>query len=55
MKWLFINGVPIVALILLTSCEDKAKQLFILSGQSNMVRLDPNISFIPYKVEISEE
>jgi len=30
---------------------EKGKHLFILSGQSNMVRLDPEISFIPILAE----
>ena len=32
---------------MLTSCAPDGKHLFILSGQSNMARLDPNISFSP--------
>jgi hypothetical protein len=32
---------------MISSCAPKGKHLFILSGQSNMARLDPTESFIP--------
>lgn len=36
-----------VTLISLVGAKASAKNLFILSGQSNMARLDPNMSFAP--------
>jgi hypothetical protein len=44
---------PCLAMMLLLACvqplmaEDSGKHLFILSGQSNMKRLDPAVSFTP--------
>lgn len=38
----------LLSTLLLTSCKTTGgKHLFILSGQSNMVRLNPNITFLP--------
>jgi hypothetical protein len=51
MKVFEVNKVVVAALVLmvLSSCmsKPKAKHVFILSGQSNMVRLDLKESFIP--------
>jgi hypothetical protein len=48
MKKLLLILLFIAVQISITSCvSDKGKHLFILSGQSNMVRLDLNVSFIP--------
>lgn len=35
------------AVLLVASCNQSGKHLFILSGQSNMVGLNPNESFVP--------
>lgn len=45
----YLSVAILVALISLSSTNagEKEKHLFILSGQSNMARLDPNISFTP--------
>lgn len=43
-------------LILQIACNDKSKKhLFILSGQSNMERLNPNKSFIPTLKQVFDE
>ena len=47
MKYLWILILAALVSISSASGPEKEKHLFILSGQSNMVRLDPNISFTP--------
>jgi hypothetical protein len=37
----------LISLFILVSCQEKGKHVFILSGQSNMVRMNPKLSFIP--------
>lgn len=46
---LLIKHLILAALVILSpGCHsNKGKHLFILAGQSNMVRLDPNLSFAP--------
>jgi hypothetical protein len=45
-KWL-LAGFAFMALVSLGVAGEEGKHLFILSGQSNMDRLDPNVSFTP--------
>ena len=48
MKNLYLNLLAIILFISgSSSAEEKGKHLFILSGQSNMAGLDPNLSFTP--------
>jgi hypothetical protein len=47
MKHLCIAALVALASVLSASSAEKEKHLFILSGQSNMARLDPDISFTP--------
>ncbi|MEZ6142922.1 MAG: sialate O-acetylesterase [Zavarzinella sp.] len=47
MNFRIITGVVLLATMLAANADDKGKHLFILSGQSNMAGLDPNISFTP--------
>ncbi|UAM97985.1 sialate O-acetylesterase [Polaribacter litorisediminis] len=37
----------LISLFILVSCQEKGKHVFILSGQSNMVRMNPKLSFTP--------
>ena len=47
MKHLYIIGLIMVVLLSYGKVAEEGKHLFILSGQSNMAGLDPNISFTP--------
>jgi hypothetical protein len=47
MKYFWITTLIALVSVSFVNAADKAKHLFILSGQSNMARLDPNISFTP--------
>ena len=47
MKYLYIVMLSALVSISPANAEEKDKHLFILSGQSNMAGLDPNISFTP--------
>ena len=51
MKYLFMITLTALALTSHASASEQGKHLFILSGQSNMVFLDPNMSFIPAVTE----
>jgi lysophospholipase L1-like esterase len=42
-----LKSALLISLFILVSCEQKGKHVFILSGQSNMVRMNPKLSFIP--------
>ncbi|OVE77875.1 acetyl xylan esterase [bacterium F16] len=42
-----ITIIAVLAIVATTQAADKGKHLFILSGQSNMAGLNPQISFIP--------
>ena len=47
MRHLYIATLVTLAFVSTVNAAGQAKHLFILSGQSNMARLDPNISFTP--------
>ena len=47
MKTLFIVALVALSLTSHVNAEESGQHLFILSGQSNMVRLEPNMSFLP--------
>lgn len=47
MKYLFIAGIVALAFLKSAHADGQEKHLFILSGQSNMAELNPNISFKP--------
>jgi hypothetical protein len=47
MKTLFIAALVALSLTSLVNAEESGQHLFILSGQSNMNRLKPNVSFLP--------
>lgn len=47
MKYLYIAALASLVMVSSVNAEGNGSHLFILSGQSNMERLDPNISFTP--------
>lgn len=51
MKPLLMIAMAAIALTLYAKDGEQGKHLFILSGQSNMEYLDPNVSFIPAVIE----
>jgi hypothetical protein len=51
MKCLHIIALAALATASFSGCASQGKHLFILSGQSNMDGLDPNLSFIPTVAE----
>ena len=46
-RQVYIIAIVIIALISYASAGEQGNHLFILSGQSNMRNLDPNVSFTP--------
>jgi hypothetical protein len=47
MKYLYITTLTALVFILSVNAAEEGKHLFILSGQSNMAGLNPDISFTP--------
>ena len=47
MRQVYIIAMVTIALISYASAGEQGNHLFILSGQSNMLALDPNVSFTP--------
>jgi len=47
MKLTYLATLAIALLVVATATADEGKHLFILSGQSNMAGLNPDISFVP--------
>ena len=51
MKSYLASFLLITTLLILSGCQKSGPHLFLLSGQSNMAGLDPEISFIPTVTE----